>query len=113
MADQIVPLTSDPNQTLTVALTVDAKTLTLRFGVNYNEVGKYWLLQIYDRFGNLLLANVPLLTGYWPAANILQQNGGLGIGSAYVVNASGAAADYPDAAGLGTDFLLVWGDTAP
>ena len=46
---------------------------------------------VYDRNGNLLVDSVPMLTGYYPAANLLCQFVYLGIGSAYIINASGVA----------------------
>jgi hypothetical protein len=112
LPDQIVPVTNDPNQTLTVALAVDGASLTLKLGARFSLVTGYWLMNVSDRFNNLLLSNVPLLCGLYPASNLLAPFGALAIGSAYIVNASGSASDSPDETNLGTDFLLVWGDTA-
>ncbi|HLH04943.1 MAG TPA: hypothetical protein VKX25_19400 [Bryobacteraceae bacterium] len=109
--DQVIPLTSAPNQTLTVALSIDGGTVTLRLQLRYNEVARYWVMTISDRLGNLLVDSIPLLTGFYPAANLLQQQRYLAIGSAYVVNASGVAAEYPTSANLGSDFQLIWSDT--
>jgi hypothetical protein len=108
---QVIPLTSAANQSLTVALAVDGGTLTLNLAVRFNKVAGYWMLSISDRFGVLLLANLPFVCGYYPAANILAPWVFLGIGSAYVVNASGSEEDYPDENSLGVDFVLVWSDT--
>ena len=99
MADQIIPITNDPS------------TVTLGLRVRYNTIANYWELSVSDSAGNLLLDSRPLLTGFWPAANILQQDAHLGIGSAFIINASGIAQDYPDQTNLGTDFLLLWSDT--
>ena len=112
MPDQIVPVTNDPGQSLTVPLAVDGATLTLQLGLRYSQVCGYWLMNVSDRFANLLLSNVPMLCGLYPASNLLAPFGSLAIGSAYIVNASGSASDSPDETSLGTDFLLVWGDTA-
>lgn len=108
---QIVPLTSSPNQTIQVSLSVDGSVLPLFLYFNFNETAGYWVMQVSDANRNVLLTNIPLLCGVFPAANILGQYAYLGIGSAYVLNASGIAEDSPDDSSLGTDFVLVWGDT--
>lgn len=109
--NQIIPLTNSPNQTITVNLTVNGAALTLNLTINYMEIGQYWYMQVADANNKLLLAQIPLLTGSWPAANILEQYQYLRIGSAYVLNISNTdVVDYPDANNLGTDFVLMWGD---
>lgn len=108
---QIIPLTNQSNQSLTVALSVDNAVLTLQLVVRYAELIGYWLMSISDSNGNLLLDSIPLVTGAWPAANLLGQYRSLQIGSAYVLNASGVAMDSPDATNLGTDFIVLWSDT--
>ena len=111
MADQIVPLTNAPDQTLAVSLLIDGGTTTLQLRVRYAEVAGYWLMTAQDRTGVTLLDSLPLVTGYYPAANLLAQHAYLKIGSAFVVNASGIDEDSPDAANLGSDFVLVWSDS--
>jgi hypothetical protein len=81
--------------------------------IRFNEIALYWVMSISDTNGNLLLDCLPMTTGRYPAGNILQQHGSLGIGSAYMVDISGSGIDYPDATNLGTAFLLLWDDTAP
>jgi len=135
---QQIPLTNSPNQQLTASLTVDGAPLTLNLGINYAEMTGYWLLSITDANNNLLIASVPMICGGYPAANLLKQQRYLGIGSAYLVNASNLApgqggslgygagdygggayggdsgqggSDYPNSTNLGTDFQLWWGDT--
>lgn len=108
---QLIPLDNSPNQTFTCSLSVDGFTLTLEFAVNYSSMAGYWLMTIWDASGNLLLSSIPLLTGDWPAANILSQYGYLKIGSAYLIS-NGSLADFPDATNLGSEFQLWWGDTA-
>lgn len=107
----IIPLTNAPNQAFLVSLTVDGKLLALQIGIRYNEIASYWVLTISDAAGNLLLDSIPMLTGAYPAANILGQYAYLKIGSAFLVNASGIAKDNPDATNLGSDFQLIWDDT--
>ncbi len=111
MANQIIPLTTDPNQTFQTTLTVDGKNITLTFDLRYNEEAGCWIMGIEDADGNLLLDSVPLVPGKYPAANILAQHAYLGIGSAYIINTANSSADHPDDTNLGTDFVLVWGDT--
>jgi hypothetical protein len=111
MADQIVPVTNAPNQVLTVPLSIDGTTITLKLRITYNEIAQYWVMGIADRLGNVLIDSIPLLTGVYPASNLLAQYRYLGIGSAFVINASGTPQDSPDKNTLGSDFVLVWGDT--
>ena len=111
MPSQIVPLTAAPNQSLRVALSVDGKTITLQLSVRFNSQAGYWVLTITDQFGTTLLDSIPMLCGYYPAANLLQQYAYLRIGSAYVINASGVPQDSPSVGNLGSDFVLVWSDT--
>jgi hypothetical protein len=108
---QIIPLTNSPDQSLTVTLTVDGAVLTLQLIVRFSEMAGYWLLTVLDRLGNLLLDSIPMITGEWPAANLLGQYAYLKIGSAYVINAGNVATDYPDTTNLGGDFVLLWDDT--
>jgi hypothetical protein len=112
VSDQIVPIDSSANQKFQVSLSVDGKILQLNLAINFSEMGQMWMLSILDANNNLILSSIPLITGDWPAANILAQYAYLKIGSAFVVNAGQVAADYPTAANLGGDFLLIWSDTA-
>lgn len=107
---QIVPLDNSPNQTFKVTLSVDGNNLTLQLAISFNSMAGYWQMSISDASGNLLLSSIPMLTGVWPAANLLGQYGYLKIGSAYLIS-SGAGIDYPDSTTLGSAFTLVWGDT--
>jgi hypothetical protein len=67
---------------------------------------------IADVNNNILISEVPLLTGTYPAANILGQFQYMNIGSAYLLNVSNGSTtlDYPNGQDLGTDFVLLWGD---
>lgn len=111
MASQIVPLSNAPDQTLSVSLEIDGGVTTLGLRVRYSEVAGYWVLTVRDRVGNVLVDSVPLITGYYPAANLLQQQAYLGIGSAYILNVSGTEDGNPTAENLGSSFLLLWDDT--
>lgn len=109
MADQIIPLTSSPNQTFKVQLVVNGSPLTLNLTVSFSNMAGYWDLSISDVNGNSLVASVPLITGWYPAANLLAQYQYLKIGSAYLLNTGNALTDYPAANNLGA-FSLLWGD---
>jgi hypothetical protein len=111
MSTQIVPLTQAPNQTFTVQLTVDGAPLTLNLTLSYSAMSGWWQLSIADAQNNPLVASVPLITGYYPAANLLAQYGYLEIGSAYMLNTGNDLDDYPGLNDL-TNFSLLWGDTA-
>ena len=110
--DVLVPLDNSPNQSFDISLATAGVVFTLKVTLRYNETAHYWVMTIKDAAGNLLLDSIPFVTGDWPAANILGQHSYLNLGSAYVVNASNVALDYPDAATLGREFVLIWSDTA-
>lgn len=111
MAQQIVALTNNPNQTIRVTLTVDGQQLTLQLSLSFNSMTGYWSMDISDQFGNTIIVGIPLISGDYPAANLLMQQRYLQIGACYIINYSQATPDYPDASNLGTDFLLMWDDT--
>ena len=108
---QIVPLTSSPNQSFSVNLQVDGQPLTLNLTIRWNEMAGYWVMSISDANGVLLIDSIPLITGWFPAANILAQWGYLKIGSAFVINEGTSSSDYPGNSDLGTNFDLLWDDT--
>jgi hypothetical protein len=107
---QIVPLTTSPNQSLAVALAVNGGSLGLNLKVSYNTQAGFWVMDVADKLGNELVSCVPLLTGVWPAGNILAPYDYLKIGSAFLINLNGAATDWPDDTNLGSSFSLLWDD---
>jgi len=138
MSLQVVPLTTSPNQTATIQLSVDGNPLIVNISVSYNQMAGYWILSISDASNNLLIDSIPMVTGTYPAGNLLQQQKYLNIGSWYIVNVSNLVSnnsgdgyglglygaggygglfvesgyDYPDDTNLGTDFQL-WVDDTP
>lgn len=108
---QIIPLTASPNQTFTVQLQVDGNALALRLAINWSEMAGYWVMSISDASDNLILDSLPLITGWYPAANILAQYIYLQIGSAYILNDGNSSSDYPGRNDLGTGWSLLWDDT--
>jgi hypothetical protein len=108
----IIPLTTAPNQSMTVNLPINGGTTTLNLTIYYNENGingNHWVMDIADQYGNPLVNSVPLVTGVWPGGNILAPFDYLWIGSATVLNLSGSATDIPDSTSLGTGYVLAWG----
>lgn len=106
----IIPLTTNPNQNITVTIPVNGINITLNLVIAYNLIANYWVMTIIDTSGNVLLDSIPLVTGEYPAADILGQYEYLGLGSAFVVNISNTNIDFPSDSDLGTDFVLMWGD---
>lgn len=109
----LIPLTTHPNQTFRCTIPIDGENRSLQFTLRYIEQAGYWLLSLADgNTGVPLVDNLPVLTGEYPAANLLEQYGYLKIGSAVVVPAGfGNSKLEPNDQTLGTDFVLVWGDT--
>jgi hypothetical protein len=108
---QIINLTSAPNQSFVVQLQVDDAPLTLRLSVQWSAMAGYWTLTVFDANGDLLLDSVPMITGSYPAANILGQQAYLQIGSACLINNGGTDTDYPGIDELGGSYSLLWDDT--
>src|SRR6478609_6018933 len=112
MSDVLIPLDNSPMQSFDLPLRVDGDLVAVHVVLRYNEAAKYWTMSVSDQTGVLLVDSVPFVTGDWHAANILGQFAYLRIGAAYVINASNLSRlDFPDAETLGSDFVLIWGDT--
>lgn len=93
---QALQISNIPNQTQSVTLSIDNTLVTVQLLLRFNLMAGYWTLTIMDSNGNLIIDSVPLLTGVYPAANLLVQQQYLNIGAWYVVNVSGTTAqDYP------------------
>lgn len=107
---QIVPITSDPNQSIRASLIVNGDALILNLTIYWNAYGQFWQMNVADQTGNDLVLGVPLLSGVWPAANVLAPYEYLVIGAAYLINLDGAATDLPDDSNLGTAWALLWDD---
>lgn len=111
MGYKIVPLTTDPNQTLSITLPINSQNITLNLNIRYNTAANYWVMTVADKNNSVIVDSIPLITGEYPAADIFGQYQYLGIGSAMVVNVSNSSLDFPNDTDLGTDFVLVWGDS--
>jgi hypothetical protein len=91
---------------------VNGSVLRLQLEIYFNEMSQYWVMDISDSQGNLLISDIPLLTGSWPAANMLAQYGYMNIGAAYLINLGQVADDYPNSSELGSGFALLWDSNA-
>ena len=109
----IIPLTTAPNQTFRITVEVDGENLSLQLGLRYNLQARYWVMSVTDgKTGKMLVDGIPILTGVYPAANLLEQYNYLKIGSAVIVPVGPVTEKpEPDDETLGSSFVLVWGDT--
>jgi len=103
---QEIPLDSTPGQSFTITLSVDNKNVSYGFFLRWNDIAKYWTMDILVE-GVQKLTGIPLLVNQ----NLLGQYQYLQIGSAYLIRVSDNQNEQPDDTNLGTDFILVWGDT--
>lgn len=110
---KIIPLDNSPDQSFLTTVSVDGNNLKLKLRLRFNTTSNYWVMSITDpKTGNLLIDNIPLLTGGYPAADLLGQYKYLGLGSAMIINAGNSSLDSPDENSFANgDFLLAWGDT--
>lgn len=109
----IIPLTTEPNQQMYVKVPIDNKNIPFLLTIRYNSIGEYWSIDIADgNTGEVILSGLPLLASEYPAANALEQYSYLQIGSMYVIKINDSIKkENPDITNLGTDFILVWGNT--
>lgn len=108
-----IPLKSLPNQLARVEVTFDEKKHFYFLKFTYSEVCQYWLMTIMDTFQNIIISNIPLVTGgsILSSGNILKQFAYKMIGSIMVLKSSNVNNDYPNEKQLGAEFKLIWGDT--
>ncbi|KMO85840.1 hypothetical protein AB840_11215 [Megasphaera cerevisiae DSM 20462] len=104
----IVPLSGVPNHTFTTTIYVDETNIKLTLTTTYNEIAGYWVLDIGDSEGTLLVTCIPLIPGY----NILEQYAYLEIGAAYIVPKQKVQEVWPDYDTLTSNWYLIWGNTA-
>lgn len=111
MPAQILPLTSQPNQILLATLAINGGTTTIGIRQYWNRIGGFWVMDIYNSNGLPLVSSVPLLTGDWPAANVMAPYEWLNIGAWFIINqGNGEQADWPNSSNLGINFLLLIDD---
>lgn len=109
----MIPLTTEPNQQMYVKVPIDNKNISFLLTIKYNSQAGYWNIDIANgNTGEIILSGLPLLASEYPAANVLEQYSYLQIGSMYVIKINDSIKkENPDVTNLGTDFILVWGDT--
>ena len=108
-----IPLKSLPNQSMRVEVTFDDKKQFYILNFSFNEVCGYWCMTIKDTFENILLSNIPLVTGnsILEAGNLLKQFAYKKLGSIMVLKSTNTKNDIPDEKQLGQEFKLIWADT--
>jgi hypothetical protein len=112
MSFKIIPLTADPDQTFICTLPIDSKNITLRFRFRYNTEAGYWFMTILDANTNeYILDSVPMVDGNYPAADLLGQYSYMGLGSATIIKRGESNSEIPGEYNLGSEYLLIWGDT--
>ena len=111
MAWQQIPIQPIPDQEFSVTIKANGTNIPLIIRLRFNTEGEFWHMNISDgRTGEMLLANLPLVTGEYPAADRLAQFQHLGIGSFLVLKSTEETdADIPGLNDLGSDFLLICG----
>lgn len=116
MTLSVLPVTSDQNQTFEVSLPIDSANRRLKFFFSWNPVGQYWQFDLFDLNNNgvQLLSNMPVFSIDYPYNNIILRYEYKEVGSLYLVNVGNSKsgnADRPNIDNLGTDWVMVWGDT--
>lgn len=111
MAWHEIPLDAAPDQEFRVTVGVSDENIPLVIRLRYNTEGEFWHMDITDgNTSEMLISNVPLVTGEYPAADLLRQLQYLGLGTAIILPMTDkTASDRPGRFDLGTDFILVWG----
>ena len=106
-----IPLDNTPDQEFHITVEANEKNIPLIMRLRYNTEGNFWHMDISDgNTGKMMISNVPLVTGQFPAADMMRQFQHMGIGSAIILNVTDkTAGNIPGMFDLGTDFILLWG----
>lgn len=110
MSAQLISLSGLPNQIIAVSLSLNDGIVSLNLKQYYNRIGGFWALDVYDQQGNLLVASLPLITGDWPAGNIMAPHDYLQIGQWFIINLTAAQTDFPTSQNIGSGFTLLIDD---
>ena len=107
MANQVIPLTTSPNNTFTCTVAVNGEKKKFYFFLRYNTEARYWVMDLSDENKVPIVSSIPLISGI----NLLEQYEYLQIGKAYLVKTDDSLlTDIPDDTNLSTDFALLWLD---
>ena len=109
---QTIPPPSSFNERKIVTVEVDGVKHTIRIRLRFMESLGLWHMSIYNPSNGACMAeSIPLLTGMYPAADLLGPYGSLGIGSACIVPlVKNPTTPNPSRTNFGTEYALVWGD---
>jgi len=99
----VIYLTNNPNQTFTVTLQGESRSISLVITLSYNAFAGYWVMGILDATHTPLVIGIPMLCGY----DLLRQLQHLNIGSAALFNVGAPTVEYPDSTNL-DKFVLTW-----
>ena len=111
MSYHVIPLDTTPNQEFHITLEVNGENVPFIMRLRFNTEGLFWKIDVADgRTGELKICGLPLVTGDYPAADLMRQFQYMGLGSAAVVPVTDkTAGNIPGIYDLGTDFVLIWG----
>lgn len=111
MAWHDIPIDTDGDQQFNITVQVGEENVSLILRLRYNTEGDFWRMDITNAdTEEMLISGVPLLTGEYPAADILEQFEYIGIGSAIVLKMTDdAEGDFPNLENIDTDYVLFWG----
>jgi len=109
---QIIPAPSSLNERKTITIEADSVKHTLQLRFRFMETLSLWHMSIYDpKTGSCMAESIPLLSGLYPAADLLGPFGSLGIGSACIIPlVKVPTTANPSKSNFGTEYVLVWGD---
>lgn len=111
MAWHDIPIDPGQDQRFGITVEVGEENIALILHLRYNTEGDFWRMDVTNAVTEeMLISNVPLLTGEYPAADILEQFEYIGIGSAIVLKMTDdAEGDFPNLKNIDTDYVLFWG----
>jgi hypothetical protein len=105
----ILPVSNRLNQVFRAKLIIDGAARDVSLTLVYREVCDYWTLDIAEPEGRSILMGLPLTRSEAAVPSLLEQFEYLGLGTLSLIDTSGGTDDYPTSAGLGSDFVMVWG----
>ena len=109
MVAYVVPVSSAPNQTIRIKMTLNSIQHNFSLFIHWNEFAGAWFMDISDAdTGQNMVCGIMLRTGLYPSADLLAQYEYMNIGSCVVIHSSGA--NPLNANNLGSEYQLVWGD---
>ena len=109
----VIPVTSDPDNTMAVInVDINGERMQFLFRFRFNVSMEYWFMDVSNAVdGTPYLSGIPLVTGEYPAADLLEQFHYKGIGRAVIVKMMDTpTTDIPKEKNLGVEFTLSWGD---